>query len=483
MTQAERDELSKWIEIIQQKAAELGLDPYPLHFEVVPDHVIYELGAYGLPARYSHWTFGRDYHRQKTGYEYGLSKIYEVIFNTDPAQAFLLDSSSMLSHKMVIAHCYGHSDFFKNNGYFHHTNRDMIDEARLHAARVRTYEQEHGPEVIERFLDAALSIHEHMDPTQPVFRRKEAEEYEEERRHPRTAPDTEYDDLLYLTRHKELPAVAPRRTPPEPEKDILLFIRDYARDLEPWQRDVLEILREEMLYFLPQMRTKIMNEGWASYWHEKIMEGLPLSSDEQLEFRRLHSSVLSPGGHMQINPYYVGYQLFKDIERRWDGEPDPDDEPETDWLEVLVDRPSKQGRRQVFEVRATENDQSFLGKYLTKGLVRRLDLFTYKMEEAEGELVWVVQETDWRKVRDALVAQFTNLGAPYVTVDDGDYQHKGELLLRHHYDGRPLDHDYTSRTLRNVAFLWGRPVHLQTVVKDEVVLLSCDGDNVTQKTA
>jgi len=483
MTHAERDELTRWIDVIYEKALEMGLDPYPVHFEVAPDHVIYELGSYGLPARYSHWTFGRDYHRQKTSYEYGLSKIYEIIFNTDPSQAFLLDSNSMLSHKLVVAHCYGHSDFFKHNAYFQHTDRSMIEKARLHAERIRQYEAEHGPLVVERFLDAAMSVDEHMDPTAVVFRKKPDEEYEEERKNPKAGSVTEFDDLFYLAEVRPGEEVKPRKIPPEPEKDILLFMRDYARHLEPWQRDCLEIAREEMVYFLPQMRTKIMNEGWASYWHEKIMEELPLTSEEHLEFRRMHSSVLSPGGRMSLNPYYVGFQMLKDIEKRWNGDTDPLDEGETDWLDVPIERPTGQGRAKIFEVRAQDNDQQFLGKYLTKSLCKRLDLFTYKMEEINGEFVWVVQETDWRKVRDELCAQFTNLGAPYITVEDGDYAHKGELLLKHHYDGRPLDVDYTARTLRNIAYLWGRPVHMQTMSDDEIVLITCDGDKVSQETA
>jgi len=293
-------------------------------------------------------------------------------------------------------------------------------------------------------------------------------------------PRGPYDDIWHIIEEKPAPPPREHRIPQEPEKDLLLFLRDYARDLEPWQRDCLEILRDEMLYFLPQMRTKIMNEGWASYWHEKILESLPLASEEHLEFRRMHSAVLSPGGRVHLNPYYVGYQIFKDIERRWNGEPDPDGEPEEDWLGDVIERPIGRGREKIFLARLEDDDQSFLGKYLTAGLCKRMDLFTYKMEEINGEMVWVVQETDWRKVRDALVAQMTNLGAPYVTVEDGDFEHRGELLLRHHYDGRPLDFDYTARTLRNLSYIWGRPVHIDTVYNDEPVRISCDGENITQ---
>ena len=181
MTQSERAELEKWIDIITEKAAEYGLDFYPTHFEMVPDHIIYELGSYSLPARFSHWTFGRDYHRQKTMYEYGMSKIYEIVFNTDPCQAFLMDSNSMLAHKFVVAHVLGHNDFFKNNVYFEQTDRNMIEKVRLHGNRIRKYEEEFGPQAVEDFLDAVISIEEHFDTGLTAsFRRKSLEEYEKE---------------------------------------------------------------------------------------------------------------------------------------------------------------------------------------------------------------------------------------------------------------------------------------------------------------
>src|ERR1041385_5909512 len=169
MYHSEREELERWIDMITEKAVEYGLDFYPTHFEVVPDYVIYELGSYGLPARFSHWTFGRDYHRQKTSYEYGMSKIYEIVFNTDPCQAFLMDSNSMLSHKLTVAHVLGHSDFFRRNSYFGHTDRRMIEKARLHGQRLYDYEQQQGPLVVERFLDAVLSIEEHFDSSATSF--------------------------------------------------------------------------------------------------------------------------------------------------------------------------------------------------------------------------------------------------------------------------------------------------------------------------
>jgi len=217
-----------------------------------------------------------------------------------------------------------------------------------------------------------------------------------------------------------------------------------------------------------------------SFWHERILEDLPLTPDEHVQFRKMHSAVIQPGSRMNLNPYYVGYKVLRDIERRWNGEVDPD-EAETDWMGYRIERPVGQGMQKLFEVRTLECDQTFLHKYLTEKLVRELDLYTYRVEEHNGELVWVVDETDWRIVRNTLVDNMTNFGAPVITVEDGDWEHRGELYLRHHYDGKPLDMQRTTRCLRYLVRLWGRPVHLETVIDDEQVLLSCDGNAIAQR--
>jgi stage V sporulation protein R len=483
--------LERSIEEIWEIALEMGYDPYPINFEVVPVHVIYELGSYSLPARFSHWTFGRDYHRQKTSYEYGMSKIYEIVFNTDPCQAFLMDSNSMTSHKLTIAHVIGHCHFFKHNDYFSHTDRQMIEKVRLHRDRIAAYEQEFGWREVEEFLDAVMCIEEHFDPTSPLLKPRPAP-LPERGRHGAPASSgngqrtTDYDDLWKMMGEDAAPKPRARKFPEEPEKDLLLFLANYGRDLQDWQRDILAMVREEMLYFLPQMRTKIMNEGFASLAHERILERYLNKPEEIWEFRRLHSGVLSPSpSRMSINPYYVGFQMLKDIERRWDGAPcaEGDEEPETDWLGNAKPRPTGCGWKKVFEVCEEENDVSFLRKYLTEPLVKRLDLYTYEREEnANGDEEWVVKSTDWQQVRDEMVDGMTNFGVPIVRVEDGDYKRHGELYLSHAHDGKDVDTEYAERVLRAVHRLWGRPVHLETKIEDERILLSFDGRENTQET-
>jgi stage V sporulation protein R len=451
---------------IWEVAQRFDLDPFPVHFEMVPATIMYEFGAYGVPGRFSHWTHGRAYQQIKTMYDYGLSKIYELVINANPSYAFLLENNSVLQNKVVAAHVLGHSDFFKNNAYFAHTNRGMLETVSVHADRLQRYEFEHGRDSVESFLDAVLSIDEHFDPFVHT-RRQSAEEYErQQKRRPAEQP---YDDLLRLDRSTEpAPAPAPKRFPLEPEKDLLLFLADHAAGLEEWQRDVLQIVRTEQIYFLPQMQTKVMNEGWAAYWHAKIVRELDLDSDEYMQFAAMHSGVLAPS-RRNINPYYVGLKIFEDIERRWD-DPSPEERER-------FARPGGEGRRKIFEVREQESDASFLRNYLTKELVDELDLYIYRLQDGQ----WVVVEKDWEKVRDAILTSMTNFGRPYIVVEDGDFQGNRELYLKHCFEGQELDLAYADKTLRQVHRLWGRRVHLETIYEEKSTLLTFDGQSCSTR--
>src|SRR5438874_506272 len=237
---SELDKLRKAIDEIWEASQSTGLDPFPIHFEIVPASVMYEIGAYGVPGRFSHWTHGKAFHQMKTMYDYGLSKIYELIINTNPAQAFLLEGNSLIQNKLVIAHVIGHSDFFKNNAYFQHTSRQMAETAGVNAERIRAYEFHHGEEAVEQFLDAVLSIQEHIDPNVRVRR---ADPNERERHpKPRVGRSTPYDDIWRLGPRAEEPAPVRPKIPEEPEKDLLSFLIGWAPDLEDWQRDIIGIV-------------------------------------------------------------------------------------------------------------------------------------------------------------------------------------------------------------------------------------------------
>ncbi len=291
--------LESAIEEIWGIAQRFGLDPYPVHFELVPATIMYEFGAYGLPGRFSHWSRGKAYYRMKTEYDYGLSKIYELVVNTNPSYAFLMEQNDLLQNQVVVAHVLGHTDFFKNNVYFRSTPPNMIDKVSVNADRVRRYEFDYGVEKVERFLDAALAIEEHIDPNTYLRQRRgergndgASSGDDEDGARKRTSA---YDDLWALdiseAAHEEAEAEAERRAdarrrrfPAEPQKDILKFLAEHAPNLEPWQRDLLLIVREEMLYFVPQMRTKTINEGWACLTGSSLV----LTEDGLLPYATLH---------------------------------------------------------------------------------------------------------------------------------------------------------------------------------------------------
>jgi len=263
-------------------------------------------------------------------------------------------------------------------------------------------------------------------------------------------------------RRPEVPAPE-RKFPPEPEKDLLLFIAEHAPDLEPWERDIVHIVRSEQIYFLPQMQTKVMNEGWASFWHARIMREMDLPQDDYVEFARLHSGVLAPS-RRSINPYYVGMKIFEDIERRWDQPTDED--------RARLGRLGGEGRAKIFEVRELDNDQSFLRNYLTKDLVEELDLYLYRLEDD----TWVIVEKDWEVVRDTILTSLTNFGQPYIVVEDGDHHRNRGLRLKHCFEGQELDLGYADKTLRHVQRLWGRSVHLETVIDGRPMTLVVDDE-------
>jgi stage V sporulation protein R len=868
MEDREIKDLETSLEQIWEVAQKFGLDPFPTRFEIVPATVMYEIGSYALPGRYSHWTFGKAYHRMKTMYDFGLSKIYEVVINTNPSYGFLLETNSPIQNKMVMAHVLGHVDFFKNSVYFSKTNRRMVESVSTHSGRMTEYEFKYGRKRVERLLDAVLSIEEHIDPNFFIKRDNPREEREE-----KPAPvEGRYDDLWKMGQKREpetVPEDKPRRDK-LPEKDLIYYIMRNSPSLEEWQRDVMAMIHEEMEYFVPQMQTKTMNEGWAcatgdslvltekgfvrfdelyeadkkiqvagggigelypitdfhkeervptirirtrrgltiegafkhrvllsngewvylsnlkigdqvlvetgtniwptkkqkfdfmpsepsrtldvvaasagvsswtvmrhlkgrrtlhsaeidtaiettsyqpgltgrilptrklldlpaaldeelawvlgyfigdgnktksgicltcgdeelssklsevinlslglqpiiywdatdrggrwrvmvhsrellgwleslgvnlqdkartkkipahilrspkevmsaflrgyfdadayagpegirlssssetlirtvqvvllnygilstqrchqdgciqlevtgasaaiflheigfglsrkrqalekyiaghrwfrredpfdaivsieygcadvfditvekkhsyvangfvnhnSLWHARIMRELDLPDKDHLEFAELHSGVVSPHKG-QLNPYYLGYKIFEDIERRWDN-------PTVEEKEKFG-RQEGAGREKIFEVRELDNDVSFLRNYLTEELCEELDLFVYELVEEEE---WTITEKRWERVRDQLVANMTNFGFPYLTIADGDYNNNRELFIKHSYEGAELDARYARKALEHVHTLWGRPVHLETIVDDERLVLHYDGED------
>ncbi|PAL14840.1 SpoVR family protein [Peribacillus simplex] len=464
----EQEALSRAIDEITEIAKSVGLDFYPMRYEICPSEIIYTFGAYGMPTRYSHWSFGKQFHKMKLQYDFGLSKIYELVINSNPCYAFLLDSNSLIQNKLIVAHVLAHCDFFKNNIRFQNTNRDMVESMAATANRIRQYEIQYGKKEVETFLDAVLAIEEHIDPA--LLRPASTITFEDEEEEVKHVV-TPYDDLWGLEKK-----AGPKRNssvrkdgkfPPQPQKDLLLFIQQYSHELEDWQRDILTMMREEMLYFWPQLETKILNEGWASYWHQRILREMDLTSGESIEFAKLNAGVVQPSP-TSINPYYLGLKMFEDIEERYNN-------PTEEMIRQGVEPGS--GRQQIFEVREVESDISFLRNYLTKDLVTREDMYLFQKQGKDYKVV----DKDWTQVRDQLVNMRVNGGFPYLTVQDGDYMRNGELYLKHEYEGIELDMKYLEKVLPYIYQLWGRGVYLETRVEEKAVRFSYDGNGMHRK--
>ncbi|MCG1022558.1 SpoVR family protein [Sutcliffiella horikoshii] len=457
------------IDEITEIAKGFGLDFYPMRYEICPADIIYTFGAYGMPTRFSHWSFGKQFHKMKLHYDLGLSKIYELVINSNPCYAFLLDTNSLIQNKLIVAHVLAHCDFFKNNCRFQNTNRDMVESMAATAERIKQYEHDYGKREVEDFLNAVLAIQEHIDPS--LVRSKLAwsmEDMEEEEEAPKKV--SQYDDLWNLdnrSKPKAVPKKRKKKFPPQPEKDILLFIEQYSSELEDWQRDILTMMREEMLYFWPQMETKIMNEGWASYWHQRILREMDLTSDEALEYAKLNAGVVQPS-KTSINPYYLGIKIFEDIEERYNN---PTEAMKRDGVVP------GSGREKMFEVREVESDISFLRNYLNKDLVMREDMYLFQKQGKDYKIV----DKAWEGVRDQLVNMRVNGGFPYITVNDGDYLRAGELYLKHWFEGIELDLKYLEKVMPYIFQIWGRPVHMESVIETKNVLFTYDGKSVHRK--
>ncbi len=451
------------LEKISGKAREFGLDFYDMRFEICPADIIYTFGAYGMPTRYAHWSFGKSFHRLKTQYDYNLSRIYELVINSDPCYAFILDGNSLIQNKMVAAHVYAHCDFFKNNQWFRHTSRNMVETMARNAERIREYEFKYGRRKVEEFLDAVMALQEHIEPRHDIGKKRKKNNNSVH------LPETPYDDLWDIGLQKdENPAPKAKKFPDEPEKDLLGFIAFQAKELEDWERDIIFIVRDEMMYFWPQIETKIMNEGWATLWHSRIMREIEMTEDETIEFAKMNAGILQTA-KMGINPYYLGLKIWEDIEKRWETPSDKD--------KKKYGRPGGQGKEKIFEVRTAENDISFIRNYLTKDLVQELDLYLFQKIYTK----WQVVDTEWEKVREGLLTLLINGGFPYIMIEDGNYQRNGELYLKHCHDGRDLDLYYMEKTLPYVFRLWGKTVHFETVIDDKNLLYSFNGEKITKK--
>ncbi|MCL4487929.1 MAG: SpoVR family protein [Chloroflexi bacterium] len=437
---------------IEKLAQAAGLKPFDTYFEVIPLDIMHEIAAYGLPTRAQHWSYGKVYNHHKIHGEMGLSKIYEIVLNNDPCYAFLLDTNDEIENLLVGAHVLAHSDFFRNNVYFDGTNRNMVNEAVDHARRIDEYIERYGLERVEHLMDMGFALDRHLDSHKGLNRKRYPGREVVEKEVVRGA----YADLFGEDGLSLGTAVIGEKLPPHAEKDVLWFLANYA-PVEEWEKDVLEIIREEAYYFFPQFETKVLNEGWASFWHAELLNRyVDLSPKETIEFARLHAGVVTPGSPLQLNPYYLGYKILVDIKERWDAS-------------YAAGEAKLDGWGKLFEVRATENDISFLSNYLTPELAGELKLLTYGYadeEDADEEDI-EIKSREYDEIIRQLLAPRYNYGAPKIVITEVE---RGELHLRHEKGSLgDLDQRYAEKTLGYLYELWKAPIYLETTQGDKRV--------------
>ncbi len=448
-------DLEYWDARIREKVREFGLECFPQEFEICDHEQMLGYMAYhGMPAHYPHWSFGKAYEKLKTLYSYGVSGLpYEMVINAAPSLAYLMRDNSLCLQILTIAHVYGHNDFFRNNFAFRDTRPELaIAHFKLRADRVRRYTEDPsiGLQRVEEMLDAAhaLSLQCRRDTAIRKLSRIEQQD--------RALADAlpPLDPYAGIHRPREYQAPDLNRLPLEPEEDILLFIAENQPYLSEWQKDLLHIVHEESRYFIPQIETKIMNEGWASYWHHQIMGSLELPEDLHLEFLVHHNQVVRPH-RGSLNPYYLGFKLWEDIRRRYGSGQSGSG----------IRAPgTATSREMIFEVRETDRDVSFLRRFLTEQLMREMDLFEYRREGDQTVISQVSDADHWESVRDSLLQNVGMATVPVIRIADADFRHNRVLLLRHEHDGRDLQHEYLEKTLGYVHRLWDRQVLLETSI-------------------
>jgi stage V sporulation protein R len=443
------DTVAQWramVPHIERLAREIGLDYLPVDFEAVPESFMMEISVYGLPVRMPHWSFGVRYISQLIQHRMGHSRLFEVVFPGNPGHAYLAAGNSLAENVLVTAHVLGHADFSSNNLLFRTSQQQVgariVERAAAHAHQIALASEEHGAERVEAVLDAALALEQHIDIHQGVQRPR----YPEYLVAPAAHHDSDFQKrFAALDPHAPSDGAqrGPKRAnvPAHPEHDLLWFIANYAPELEGWERDIFLAVREESFYFHPVFATQIMNEGWASYWHARLLrEANFLPQDAYVDAIKCHSDVVRPHGNaeqvaLSINPYHLGFSMW----------------------EKIVERDGLAAARRIMQ---QEDDFSFVRSQLTADLAEELQLFRYRLDK-DGTAK--VLETDLGALHEALLSPKYNFGAPNVTATHVRVDGTLELTHEHAMDGRGLDPERGTRVLEYIHRVWRRPVQLATV--------------------
>lgn len=490
---------------IEEVARGHGLDFFPTVFEMLAYDQMSEVAALGgFPSRYPHWRFGMEYEQLSKSATYGLSKIYEMVINTVPAVAYLLEGNSLVEQKLVMSHVLGHVDFFKNNFAFRITDqgqdrvtglpiRKWIDTMANHGALVRRWIDRQGVDEVEQFLDCCSSLENLIDPHGNRVRAEVAQGFDDGTEEPEEPSllrvNREYmesfinpEDFVEEQRRKARERKEQKKDFPErPERDVLGFLVAHA-PLDRWERDLLTVVRREAYYFLPQMQTKIMNEGWASYWHSRLMTESVCDGSEIIDYAEKNAGVMAVSGG-QLNPYKLGVELFRHIERRWDRGQFGREWDECDDLHTKQywDRRTHLGQQKIFEVRSIYNDVTFVDEFLTPDFVMDQKMFSFGYNNRNGR--WEIESRTFRDVKNKLLQMLTNSGQPVIQIKDANLSNRGELLLEHEHHGVDLDVKWALPVLESLNRIWKRPVEVQTSLEGKLMALRYDGVEHSRRSA
>lgn len=472
------DLLKAYDKEISKLAAEYELDLYPNQIEVITSEQMIDIySAVGMPLGYFHWSFGKQFLEVEKRYRHGyITLAYELVINSNPCISYLMEENTMTMQALVIAHaCYGHNSFFKNNYLFKTWSNasSIIDYLLFSKKYIADCEEQYGIDAVEEIIDACHALmnygvdrYKHppkLSIEEEKIRQKKREEYLQ----------SQVNELWSTIPKKEIPTEEEQDTsfPEEPQENILYFIEKNAPLLEPWQREIVRIVRKIAQYFYPQRQTKLMNEGWACFWHYRLLydlydKGL-VSEEFMMEFLQSHTNVIyqpcfDEVGYSGINPYTLGFHMFMDIKRICE-KPTAEDEQwfpdlaHTDWLKAVK--------------HAMENfkDESFVAQYLSPKLIRDLKLFAILDDDTKETLEVTVIHNDegYQRIREILSDHYNlSIIEPNIQVYNVDHRGDRSLTLRHiPYERRPLSED-TEEVMKHLYKLWNFTVKLETELPD-----------------
>ena len=472
------DLIERYHERIRETAARFGLDTYPNQLEIITaEQMMDAYASVGMPVNYRHWSYGKEFISTEKNYRRGhMGLAYEIVINSNPCISYLMEENTMGMPALVIAHAaYGHNSFFKGNYLFRMwTDASSIIDYLVYAKNYITEcEDRHGLDAVEQLLDSCHALMNHgVDRYRRPSRKSLAQELADRKDREAYAQQQVNDMWRTLPNSKAEKAAEEsaqtKRFPEEPQENLLYFIEKNAPLLEPWQREVVRIVRKVAQYFYPQRQTQVMNEGWATFWHHHLLNTMyddgHLSDGMMIEWLKSHTNVVyqprvGDRGYTGINPYALGFAMYTDIKRMCEQPTDEDRHwfpgvAGRDWLETLD------------HAMRNFKDESFVGQYLSPNLMREFRLFSIVDDEKQEklEVSAIHDEAGYRRVREALSHQY-DLGGREPNIQVWSVNRRGDrsLTLRHtQHNDRPL-HDGAQEVLKHVARLWGFGVHLESV--------------------